>query len=150
MDSVAGGNGQDIVSVATRSDGTTGNTLLVGNGVSFYWYDYTSAGPIGIQATGTATITNLVGGGSLNAIAGKAYNFEIVDQGTVGLSFTVTQADDPTNTATMTAKLGADTAFSLVTFRDYYNSYMTSYLDNVTISSLAVPSPRCWYCWLPA
>jgi hypothetical protein len=142
-------NSNDMLTISTRSDGAIGGAPHGAlNGVNCLYIAY-GAGATCIFPSGTAQISATPGGAAAGQVNGAnvtpitfgTYNFEVIDRGAAGISFTLTEVANPSNTSTAIAYLKTDTAYGLVSFRDYYGLNAQGILDNVTISSLATPEP---------
>jgi len=133
----------EFIQVLTRSDGTpAGQYGETANGVEFYMQ--TDNGNLIIRTRNAATIdlTQLTAP-SIGAVnANQVFNFEAIDDGLGGLSFTMTEVGGAQRTATATAMINSDNFDSnVVTFHNREDGRI-SYLDNVSIETLAViPEP---------
>ena len=88
---------------------------------------------------------NVVKTGMLNIQQGDVFDFEILDLGSDGLFFTMTEVGDPSNTALVTADLLSDTFDqNYVVFHNREGGHV-SYLDNVSIAF--IPEPTTLLIW---
>jgi hypothetical protein len=139
----------DILQILTRSDGIpesgNGETQV---GLEFTVDDGASNDPYAakravIRARGDLAIRDLVQTGALAIRDRGNYWFAIVDRGSAGLSVTITEIENPANTASATAVLTADNAgCGYVVFHNLAKvesdgsdpgNHLT-YLDDITIA----------------
>jgi len=130
-------NGWDAFQVLTRSDGIPGDSYgETQQGLQFTYWNGMYITDHGVSITDVTTT------GAISIDYSKTYNFSITDNGTKGISFTLTQADSASNTETITAKLASDTTtYNYVVFhnREYEGADNIAYLDNVVISTIPEP-----------
>ena len=140
-------NNSDVLNILTRSDGVvSGNYGEVANGLKFTRTSWGDGAMIQVMGS-NLSIANYQTSGHLTFYNNTVFNFAIIDMGTNGLSFTITQADNAANTITATATLVTDTeALNYVVFynreKDWQgdNPNRISDLDNVTISTVPEPA----------
>ncbi len=131
-------NGWDAFQILTRSDGIPGS----GYGETQQGLEFNYWNSMVINARGGVSISDVTTSGTLTLNTNKTYNFSITDNGTKGISLTLTQADDTSNTETISAKLASDsTSYNYVVFhnREYEGAENIAYLDNVVISTIPEP-----------
>ena len=139
------GGPPEFIQVLTRSDGLPNPANCCGettNGVEFYMQ--TNDGNLVLRTRNAATIgvTQLTNP-SIGAVnANQVFNFEVIDDGLGGLSFTMTEIGGAGRTATATGTVDSDLFNSnVVTFHNR-EAGRISYLDNVSIETLTViPEP---------
>jgi len=133
----------DFSAIVTRSDGTVGDWGEVANGLEFRCTPWSSQ-PLIVGLGSNLTFSHYQTFGSVTYIVGTVYNFTIIDKGAGGLSYTITQASNPSNTITAIATLDTDTEAS--NYVVFYNREKdgevdrVSNLDNVTISTVPEPA----------
>ncbi|YCM44254.1 PEP-CTERM sorting domain-containing protein [Verrucomicrobiaceae bacterium 227] len=131
----------DFMQVLTRTDGTpAGQYGETANGVEFY---ITNGNVVQIRTRNDANIAVTdSGSGTIVRNLNTPYDFTITD-GAGDLSFTITERDNAANTVSVSATLGAiNPAYTdnLVTFHNREGGNRTSYLDDVTITSIPEPT----------
>ncbi len=133
------GTADDFMQVVLRSDGLpAGDYGETANGIEFNvaLTDAVKDLQILTRDATTITVTQGVAGVLANAAAGMTFDFEIIDDGLGMLSFTMTEAGNPANTATTTATVDSDTfAQNFIAFHNRENARVSS-LDNLSITSL--------------
>ena len=126
----------DFLQILTRSDGTPSGTYgETQNGIEFV----ASATSDNMTITGRGATVTGASPESLTIGAGSTFMFEILDDGT-NLTFTMTEIGGLGQVATVTATSLTDMTTDYIVFHGREGN-RTSYLDNVYISSLAVPEP---------
>jgi hypothetical protein len=104
-----------------------------------------------IRTRGDLAITNLTQAGEVVIHEGGNYDFRIVDRGPSGLSFTLTEAGDPANSASATAVLDFDHAgYGHIVFHNGQKEggdnidqgNHVAYLDDVAITSAEPKQPH--------
>ena len=132
-------SGDDFMQVLTRTDGLpAGQYGETANGIEFLVALTNATKVVEIRTRNAASIqVTQDAAGVINAAGGMTFDFEIIDNGAGGLSFTMTETGDPANTATTTATVVSDN-FDLnhVAFHNRESAARTAYLDNVVISTL--------------
>ena len=145
----------DILSIYTRCDGVMDlqhyETPFNGLGVYVLVDHWGQPQRLEIRCYGSVAVRDMVRTGRVTIHPGNTFNFHIVDKGTAGVSFNLTDARDSARTASVAAKLvaGAVSEYNHVVFcnRQYLaneGSDCVSYLDNVTIvapAGLSVGGP---------
>ena len=130
--------GNDIFSILTRA-----NPVPVArfgeatSGVQFQLSVFRNEILIGAR-NGDHTVTS-AGSVPFTMDAGTFYNFQVIDDGAGALSLTVFERDNPSNNATVTAELTADTSdFNSVLFYNRENGSMSS-IHELTIETDPTP-----------
>jgi len=129
----------DFLQLLTRSDGTPGGSYSeTNNGVELYVHSRNNT--FQIRGRGGATVTGAVNGTLPGGMAdGKTFYFELIDDG-ANLWATLTEAGNPTNTATATATCVVDMPTDLIVFHNREGGGgRVSFLDDVLITSGGAP-----------
>ncbi|NQT40831.1 MAG: PEP-CTERM sorting domain-containing protein [Planctomycetes bacterium] len=134
-------NLDDMLQITTRTDGTGdgGCCHELANGIQAYIFP--GVNQFRLRQKGGGDLAN--GDGSVGFITtGMFYDFEMIDDGT-NVTFTITDPDNPANTATLSGVNSFDNATNLVIFHNRENQN-DAFLDNIVIEGLgaaAVPEP---------
>ena len=144
----------DTLSILTRTDGVIGLTRTDGasggpwgevqNGLEFcVRAGGPSQGPE-IRPRGSVAVDDMVQTGSVTINAGDTVNFHIIDRGTDGLCFTLTNTKDAKRSGSVTSKFVTDCPNGYYHVLFYNHQYADgrdylSYLDKVAIGRL----PHC-------
>jgi len=144
------GSADDHLIVDTRANITHSASAsgLISDGLVFLGYNsgtmqiraYSGGSRLDATYLNTATTT-----GALAISAGTTYNFTIVDNGATSLSFTMTQADNASNTKTVTSSLkaGMDPATLTGNHISFANKEVPSHTcsyDNIMVTTIPEPS----------
>ncbi|MEZ5329592.1 MAG: hypothetical protein R3F19_31485 [Verrucomicrobiales bacterium] len=133
-------SGDDFLQIVIRSDGQpAGDYGETANGIEFNVSLTDAANDLEIKTRDAASIQVQEQGsrGVIDASPGLTFNFEIIDNGEGGLSFTMTDVDDPENSATTTATIIADNFDQkYIAFHNREAGGRTAYLDNVLIETI--------------
>ncbi|MEN8847293.1 MAG: PEP-CTERM sorting domain-containing protein [Akkermansiaceae bacterium] len=132
----------DFAQFLTRTDGTPyGGFGETANGLEFFFSANGGAASLGIRTKRAGiTIGAITSGPTINVVAGDIFDFTIIDEGTSGVSFTVTKVGGTFFTSTSTAVVTGDSVTpSLVSFHNREGGRRMN-LDNIVISTVPEPS----------